>query len=189
MRIRRKPSLAEAREETGLKVKPARIVGVFGAAVSGTNIRTETRSNTRWCYSSAQETLRPGVSTPKKRKACNIFPLRHRLLWVSLIQLQFFWHPMLQHTSSGLPDEAVVMLSWRNRSKAGAIRGICDLSLPGLLRCPAGSRAPRKLSADNSDLARAAIPGSRTRLLQLRPSYRPARRYAPLYLCRSAKPL
>ena len=49
------------------------------------------------------------------------------------------------------------------------------------------SRAPGKLSADNSDLARAAIPGSKTRLsCDLIP---PARRDAPLYLCRSAKPL
>jgi 8-oxo-dGTP pyrophosphatase MutT (NUDIX family) len=141
----------EVREETGLKVKRERIVGVFG----GNGFRLEYSNGDQVEYT-------VGLLERARRPSVGCFDTEET------------------------PDEAVLMLSWRNRSEQRAIRGICDLSLPGLRGRPT-DRAPGKLSADNSELARPRFqaPGPAP---DLRPSCPPARRYAPLYLCRSAKP-
>jgi hypothetical protein len=99
-----------------------------------------------------------------------------------------FRHPALQQTSSGLPDEAVVMLSWRNRSEQGPSVEFVTLASRAL----GDSRPAVELLAScqltTLILPAPRFPGSWDPPAALRPSY-PARRYAPLYLCRSAKPL
>jgi ADP-ribose pyrophosphatase YjhB (NUDIX family) len=125
----------EVREETGLKVKRERIVGVFG----GNGFRLEYSNGDQVEYT-------VGLLERARRPSVGCFDTEET------------------------PDEAVLMSSWRNRSEQRAIRGICDLSLPGLRGRPT-DRAPGKLSADNSDLARAEIqaPGPAYRVTTLIP--------------------